>query len=77
MKRAIARNMDKKSSELVQTVIFVVIASAQVFLASRYYSRDDSVGMTIFLIVGILAGLAAFGHFFAWRQLSKNRELRP
>ena len=74
---AITGHMDKKSSELVQTIIFVIIASAQVFLASRYYSRDDFIGMTIFIIVAILAGIAAFGHFFAWRRLSKNKEGKP
>jgi Zn-dependent protease with chaperone function len=61
--------MEKKSSELIQTIIFTIIASAQVFLASRYYSREDVVGTVVFFIVAVLAGIAAFGHFLAWRQI--------
>ena len=60
--------MEKKTSELLQTIIFAVIAIAQLFLASRYYSRDDMVGTVIFFIVAVLAGIAAFGHFIAWRK---------
>ena len=66
--------MDKKSSEFAQTVLFVIIVCGQIFLASRYYSRDDLVGMTIFAIVAVLAGIAAFGHFFAWRRLSTSKQ---
>ena len=65
--------MDKESSELIQTIIFTIIALAQVFLVSRYYSRDDLIGTAIFLIVAVLAGIAAFGHFFAWRQTKKEQ----
>jgi len=65
--------MDKKSSEFAQTVLFGIIVFGQIFLANRYYSRDDLIGMTIFIIVAVLAGIAAFGHFFAWRNLSKNK----
>jgi len=61
--------MRKKSSELVQTVFFTIIVLAQIFLASRYYSREDLIGTVIFSIVAILAGVAAFGHFLAWRQI--------
>lgn len=57
-----------KKTELVQTIIFVVIVLGQLFLASRYYTREDTVGMIIFLIVAVLAGVAAFGHFIAWRK---------
>jgi hypothetical protein len=64
--------MEKESSELVQTIIFTVIASAQIFLVSRYYSRDDLIGTTIFLIIAVLAGIAAFGHLLAWRQIRKE-----
>jgi len=60
--------MKKKTSELVQTVTFVLVVLAQLFLASRYYTRDDTVGTIIFLIVAVLAGIAAFGHFIAWRK---------
>ena len=65
--------MEKKSSELVQTIIFTIIASAQIFLASRYYSREDVIGTIIFFIVAVLAGLAAFGHFLAWRQIRQEQ----
>jgi len=61
--------MKKKSSELVQTIIFTIIASAQLFLVSRYYSREDLVGTVIFLIVAVLAGIAAVGHLLAYRQI--------
>jgi FtsH-binding integral membrane protein len=64
--------MNKKSSEFVQTVLFVIIAFGQIFLAIRYYSRDDTIGMAFFITIAVLAGIAAFGHFLAWRRLSKN-----
>lgn len=65
--------MEKKTSELVQTMIFAVIASAQVFLASSYYSREDWAGTVIFLIVAVLAGVAAFGHLLAYRQVRQEQ----
>jgi len=65
--------MEKKTSELVQTMIFAVIASAQIFLASRYYSREDWAGTVIFLIVAVLAGVAAFGHLLAYRQVRQEQ----
>jgi hypothetical protein len=64
-------NMNKKTSELIQTITFVVIVLGQLFLASRYYTRDDMVGTAVFLIVAVLAGIAAFGHFIAWRKAKK------
>ena len=60
--------MKKKTSELVQTVLFVIIVLGQLFLVSRYYSREDLVGTVIFLVVAVLAGIAAFGHFIAWKK---------
>jgi hypothetical protein len=63
--------MKKKTSELIQTVTFLFVVLAQLFLASRYYTREDIVGTAIFLIVAVLAGIAAFGHFIAWRKASK------
>ena len=63
--------MDKKKSEFLQALLFLVIVAVQIFLANRYYSRDDVVGMTIFCIVAILAGVAAFGHFIEWRKARK------
>jgi len=65
--------LEKKTSELVQTAIFAVIVIGQVFLAFRYYSRNDTVGMAIFAVVAVLAAVAAFGHFLAWREVRKNR----
>jgi hypothetical protein len=62
--------MKKKTSELIQTVTFLFIVLGQLFLASRYYIRDDTIGTAIFLAVAILAGVAAFGHFIAWRKAS-------
>ena len=64
--------MKKETSELLQTIIFVIIVLGQLFLVSRYYSRNDIVGMVIFLIVAILASIAAFGHFVAWRKAKKE-----
>ena len=69
--------MNKKSAEFVQTVLFVIIVFVQIFLAVRYYSRDDTIGMAFFIIVAVLAGIAAFGHFFAWTRLSKNKVPKP
>ena len=66
-----ANCMDKKTSELIQTSIFAVIFLGQLFLASRYCSRGEDVGMAIFGIVAILAGIAAFGHFLTWRGVKK------
>jgi hypothetical protein len=60
--------MHKKTSELVQIVIFLVIFAGNLFLASRYYSRDDWVGMTLFAVVVIAAGIAVIGHFIEWRK---------
>ena len=60
--------MEKKTSELLQVLIFAIIFIGQVFLATRYYSRDDIVGMGIFAIVAVLAGIATFGHFLEWRK---------
>jgi hypothetical protein len=65
--------MNKKSSELAQTAFFAAIVVGQIFLASRYYSKDDFIGMMIFAIVAVLSGIAAFGHFFAWRKLSTSK----
>lgn len=64
--------MNKKDAELVQTIIFTVIVLGQLFLVSRYYSRDDTVGTLIFLAIAILSGVAAFGHFLAWREARKQ-----
>ena len=47
-KDIIFRKIEKKSSELLQTIIFAVIASAQIFLVSRYYSREDWIGTSVF-----------------------------
>ena len=60
--------MEKKSSELLQTLIFAVIALGNLFLATRYYSREDLIGLAIFSLVVFLAGVAAVGHFLEWRK---------
>lgn len=60
--------MDKKTSELVQTAIFLVIAIGNIFLAARYYPRGDLVGTAIFSIVVALSLVAAAGHFIEWRK---------
>ena len=60
--------MNKTKTELVQVVIFAVIVLGQLFLASRYYSREDTIGTTIFGIVALLALIAAIGHFIEWRK---------
>jgi hypothetical protein len=60
--------MKKKKSELVQVIIFLVILAGQIFLASRYASRGDSVGMALFAIIAILAGISVVGHFIEWRK---------
>ena len=65
--------MEKKTSELAQTIIFAGIASAQIFLVSRYYSREDWVGTAVFLIVAVLAGIAAVGHLLAYRQVKQEQ----
>ena len=60
--------MEKRKSEIVQTLIFAVIFLGQIFLASRYYSREDTMGMVIFGIVAVLALIAAIGHFLEWKK---------
>lgn len=60
--------MEKKTAELVQTAIFVVIFLGQVFLASRYYPRGDTVGTIIFSVIAVLSAVAAVGHFLEWRK---------
>ena len=60
--------MEKKKSELLQTLIFLVIFLGNLFLATRYYSRDDWVGMSIFAVVVVASGIAALGHFLEWRK---------
>lgn len=60
--------MDKGKSEILQTAIFAAIFAGQVFLASRYYSRNDTIGMALFAIVAVLAAVAALGHFLEWRK---------
>jgi len=60
--------MEKKKSELFQTIIFLIIFAGNLFLASRYYSRDDWIGMVLFAVVVIAAGIAAVGHFIEWRK---------
>lgn len=66
--------MNKVKAEILQTIFFVIIVLGQVFLASRYYTRDDIIGMIIFSVVAILAGIAAFGHFIAWKKAKKNEK---
>jgi hypothetical protein len=61
--------MEKKRSELLQTLIFTVICLGNLFLATRYYSREDWVGMAIFILVVVLSAVAAFGHFTAWKKV--------
>jgi hypothetical protein len=60
-------DMERKKSELLQTLMFTVICLGNLFLASRYYSREDWVGMAIFAVVVVLSAVAVFGHFAAWR----------
>jgi len=60
--------MEKKKSELVQVIIFAIIVIGQIFLASRYAGRGDTVGMAIFGLVAVLAGIAAIGHFIEWKK---------
>lgn len=64
-------NVNKKQTELAQTIIFTIIVIGQIFLVSRYYTRDDIVGTFIFALVAVLAGIAAFGHFIAWKKVKK------
>jgi hypothetical protein len=61
--------MEKKTSELLQVLIFTVICLGNLFLATRYYSREDWVGMAIFVLVVVLSAIAAFGHFIAWKKV--------
>ena len=61
--------MEKKTSHLIQIIIFSVIAITNLFLAIRYSSRDDVVGMIFFSIIVILSSVAAIGHFLAWREV--------
>jgi len=63
--------MEKKTSHLLQIIVFSVIALANLFLAIRYSSRDDVVGMIFFSIVVILSSVAVFGHFLAWIKVRK------
>jgi hypothetical protein len=64
--------MKKETSELIQIIIFTVIALCNLFLSIRYSSREDVVGMVIFSIVVILSSVAAIGHFLAWREVRKR-----
>ena len=68
--------LGKKTSELVQTVIFLIIVLGQLFLAFRYYSRNDTVGMAIFAVVAVLAAVAAFGHFLEWRKTKRTQKIK-
>ena len=60
--------MEKKKSEILQALIFLVIFLGNLFLATRYYSRDDVVGTVLFAIVVVAAGIAMLGHFLEWRK---------
>ena len=60
--------MKKTKSELLQTLIFLVILFGNLFLATRYWSREDVLGASLFAIVMILSAVAAFGHFLEWRK---------
>ena len=60
--------MEKKKSELLQVLIFAIIVVGQIFLAFRYAGRGDSVGMVIFAIIAILAGISLIGHLIEWRK---------
>jgi uncharacterized membrane protein len=64
--------MKKENSELIQVITFLVVVLAQVFLAMRYYTREDMVGTAVFAVVAVLALAAAFGHFLAWRELRRK-----
>jgi len=64
--------MEKSKSEFIQTVIFSIILIGQLFLASRYWPRQDYIGTAIFLVVAVLSGIAAFGHFLEWKK-AKNK----
>ena len=61
--------MERKTSELIQIAVFLVIAIGNIFLASRYYPRGDLVGTAIFSIVVVLALVAAVGHIIEWKKL--------
>ncbi len=61
--------MEKKRSELLQVLIFTVICLGNLFLAARYYSREDWVGIAIFILVVVLSAVAAFGHFIEWKKV--------
>jgi uncharacterized protein (DUF486 family) len=60
--------MEKKKSELLQSLIFLVIFLGNLFLATRYYTREDILGTSLFIIVVIASGIASFGHFLEWRK---------
>ena len=64
--------MRKETIELIQVITFLLVVAAQVFLASRYYTREDMIGTAVFAIVAVLALAAAFGHFLAWRVVRKK-----
>jgi small basic protein len=61
-------SMERKRSELAQASIFLVIFLGNLFLATRYYSRNDMIGMAIFSVVVVLSGIAMFGHLIEWRK---------
>jgi len=61
--------MEKKNSELFQILIFLVIFLGNLFLATRYYSREDILGTALFIIVVIASCIAALGHFIEWRKV--------
>ena len=63
--------MEKKKSEIVQALVFLVIFLGNLFLATRYYSRDDLTGTAIFVLVVVASGIASFGHFIEWRKAGK------
>jgi hypothetical protein len=60
--------MEKKNSEMIQTMMFTIIFLGQVFLATRYYPRGDTVGTIIFSIIAVLSAIAAIGHFLEWKK---------
>jgi len=66
--------MDKVKSELVQAAIFLIIFFGQIFLVSRYYSRDDLVGTAIFALVAVLSGIALAGHLIEWRKACQQKQ---
>ncbi len=58
--------MERKSSEILQALIFLGIFIGNIFLASRYWAREDVIGTSIFVLVFIASGVAFFGHFMEW-----------